>query len=376
MNMLIAVGDMLDDNGFEETSKTVPREALTKCNEARGALLEVFARDPSLFRNPPERERRLFEEYMNPTSSVKVTPWKSSEIPTQLPPLPRVLDPTLEVAAFTHQGMGSGRVTDLSYERLEWVGDSYLYLTATLLISQTFPTLLPGKCSQLRERLIKNITLADYARQYGFEKFAKIPKEIIGHSKNSAKDQDFTKIMGDVFEAYVAAVILSDPENENGLRRATQWLKQLWSMTLKKEIINEEKGGMKYDSPMWRLRGKNVGKVEVTEAAPVQLGPKEELQKLLGSKGVKLTYKDAAPERKDKNNKLPLFTVGVYLDGYGFTDKQLGYGTANGKKDAGNRAAAMALASKTLMKQLMEKKKVHDARLEQERQALESVGGK
>jgi len=260
----------------------------------------------------------------------------------------------------------------LSYERLEWVGDSYLYLTATLLIAQTFPALLPGKCSQLRERLIKNITLADYARQYSFEKFAKIPKEIIGNSKHAAKDQDFTKIMGDIFEAYVAAVILSDAEN--GVPRATEWLKQLWSMTLKKEIVNEEKSRMKYDSPMWRLRG-DISKVEAAEAAPVQLGPKEQLQKLLGSKGVKLTYKDAAPEKKDKNNKLPLFTVGVYLDGYGFTDKQLGYGTANGKKEAGNRAAAMALASKTLMKQLTEKKKIHDAGLEQERQALESVKG-
>lgn len=305
-------------------------------------------------------------------SALTITPWKAAEIPTQFPPLPKILDPTLEIAAFTHQGMSAGRVGDLSYERLEWVGDAYLQLTCTLLIAQTFPALLPGKCSQLRERCVKNITLATYARKYGFDKRAKIPDDLFGSSKHSVKDPDMTKIYGDIFEAYVAAVVLSDPKH--GLARVTEWLKKLWSMDLKKEIIDEEKNGIKFDSPMWRLRG-DVGKIEIKSSDPVQLGPKEQLQKLLGSKGIKLTYKDAAPEKKDKKNRLALFTVGVYLDGYGKKDLQLGFGTGNGKKDAGNKAAAMALANKTLMKELTEKKKMQDAQLEREREALEGLGG-
>lgn len=374
-NLLNALDEVLDEDGSAEVMYWMGRDSFSRCLDLRTLLQNQKSTTTSLAINTPPAQQPQSIGVPNlakSLSALSVMPWNYSEIPNQLPPLPKVLDATLETAAFTHQGMGTGRVTDLSYERLEWVGDAYLYLTSTLLISQTFPILLPGKCSQLRERLVKNITLSDYARQYGFEKRAKLPNEILGNSKYPAKDQDLTKIMGDIFEAYVAAVVLSDPEN--GVVRITDWLRKLWSMTLKKEIINEEKSEMKLDSPMWRLRG-DVGKVKIASSAPVHLGPKEQLQRLLGSKGIKLMYKDAAPERKDKTNKLPLFTVGVYLDGYGHKDKQLGYGMANGKKDAGNKAAAMALANKSMMKELTDKKKIHDAQLEREREALERIGG-
>jgi ribonuclease-3 len=372
---MISLGDLLEEDGLEEVTELIGQDSIDQCLELRTLLLKQQYRDPSLFETPLKPEPNTFEDSKFPSSlsPLCVTPWKSSEIPTKFPALPAVLDTTLEVAAFTHQGIGSGRIGDLSYERLEWVGDSYLEITSTLLISQTFPALLPGRCSQLRERLVKNITLEGYARQYGFDKRAKIPDAILSNPNLADREQNLTKIYGDIFEAYVAAVVLSDPED--GVARVTDWLKKLWGMTLRKEIIAEEKSGMPYDSPMWNLRGE-VEKVEVTSSGPVQLGPKEKLQKLLGSKGVKLTYKDAAAERKDKSNKLPLFTVGVYLDGLGEKDKQLGFGTANGKKDAGKKAAAMALANKNLMQHLLEKKKIHDAQMEQERQAMENVAGK
>jgi ribonuclease-3 len=373
-NLIDTLNEALDEDSAEEVMYSIGKETFNQCLELRSLLKKRVNPEAPPIKTPPASQTQPPDAPSLPKSlsALSVTPWKSSEIPHQLPPLPKVLDPTLETAAFTHQGMGVGRVTDLSYERLEWVGDAYLYLTSTLLISQTFPTLLPGKCSQLRERLVKNITLSDYARQYGFEKRSKLPNDLLGNSKHPAKDQDLVKIMGDIFEAYVAAVILSDPKD--GVTRVTDWLKKLWSITLKKEIINEEKSGMKFDSPMWRLRG-DVGKIEIVSSAPPQLGPKEQLQKILGSKGIRLTYKDAAAEKKDKTNKLPLFTVGVYLDGYGHKDKQLGFGTANGKKDAGNKAAAMALANKNMMKELTDRKRMHDAQLEREREALEGIGG-
>jgi ribonuclease-3 len=89
--------------------------------------------------------------------------------------------------------------------------------------------------------------------------------------------------MGDIFEAYVAAVILSDPAG--GLARAISWLKALWGMTLRKEIIQEEKCGLKIDNPLWRLRG-SIGLDDPSasvEAPP--LNPKERLHKMLGAKG-------------------------------------------------------------------------------------------
>ena len=150
----------------------------------------------------------------------------------------------------------------------------------------------------------------------------------------------------------------------------TEWLKKLWGIELKKEILEAEKSGNKFDSPMWNLRGA-VDSVEIRSSGPAELGPKDELQKLLGSKGIRLIYKDAAPVKKDRDNKLPLFTVGVYLNGYGKQDLQLGYGTSNGKKEAGKFAAEMALGRKKLMSELTDKKKLYEAQMEREKEALE-----
>ena len=293
--------------------------------------------------------------------------WESASIPDRLPALPKILDPILEAGAFIHQGVTKGRVTDVSYERLEWIGDSYIYFLSSILISKTFPTLLPGKCSQLRERLVKNVTLAYYARQYGFEERAKLPSSFSVPSFRQSKDVDKTKVLGDIFEAYVAAVVLSDPED--GITRVSAWLKDLWGMTLKKEIIEEEKHGLKIKSPLWNLP-KPADRAQPAAPVAPPPNPKERLQKLLGSTGIKLEYKDAAPVKKDKETKLPLFTVGVYLSGWGEKDRLLGTGTAHGKKDAGMKAAAMALENRKAMDLYVEKKRVFDAQLELERQAL------
>lgn len=53
----------------------------------------------------------------------------------------------------------------------------------------------------------------------------------------------------------------------------------------------------------------------------------------------------------------------------------LGFGKANGKKDAGMKAAEMALANKQVMKGLLEKKKIYDEQMEMEKAALEKSGG-
>ena len=376
-NLIHAIRELWDHSGADNNADNNDLEAYMgeEAYKHLSGLYHIFNKQAIASKTQPTKRDNIPEiNHANSGQAITpftITPWKSCEIPPKLPLLPKVLDPTLETAAFTHQGMTAGRVGDLNYERLEWVGDAYLQLTCTLLIAQTFPALTPGKCSQLRERCVKNLTLASYARQYGFDHRAQIPDEL-RNSKHPSKEHDMTKIMGDIFEAYVAAIILSDPML--GIKHVIDWLKKLWSVELKREIVEADKTGAKFDSPMWNLRGA-VDHVEIRDSGPVDLGPKEVLQKLLASKGVKLTYKEAALEKKDKKNKLPLFTVGVYLNGYGKKDMQLGYGTGNGKKDAGMRAAEMALNNKKLMKELTEKKKIHDAHLEREREALDGVSG-
>ena len=74
---------------------------------------------------------------------------------TSLPTLPPILDPTLRLAPFIHQGTTGGIhfsiATSISYERLEFLGDAYLELLASRLLFTTYPLLTPGRLSQKRE---------------------------------------------------------------------------------------------------------------------------------------------------------------------------------------------------------------------------------
>lgn len=289
-----------------------------------------------------------------------VTPWTVSTIPKDDPPLPPILDKTLEIACFTHTNAGSGRVTDLNYEQLEWVGDAYLELTATLLISQTFPAFSPGKTSQVRERLVKNAQLSQYAKLYNFEKRANLGPNF------KVKDNDMTKIFGDMFEAYVAAVILSDPKN--GISKAVEWLKGLWGRTIMKDIRAEERQEFHYRNPMWHLKS-GEGNIEEAQPQAPPLPPKDQLQKAIGVKGVRIYYDELA-QTTDRISKLPLYTVGCFIDGWGEKGKQLGHGSARGKKEAGSKAAQMALDSKRMMKVYIEKKRLHDEQRKLEENAL------
>ncbi|XXG97627.1 Autophagy protein 37 [Hypoxylon texense] len=285
---------------------------------------------------------------------VFLTRWTPEDIPgSSLPPLPSVLDPVLEQAALTHCGMTT-KPSDMSYERLEWIGDAYLYLMSTSFIYQTFSSLSAGRCSQLRERLIKNETLSNYTVQYGINKRTRFPAEFNLHGRvggSQASENAKRKVLGDVFEAYVAAIILGDPE---GLSRASPWLKSLWGTMLEHEIRIE------FESQASLVRNRSSGgegNGDAQNAAGQDLNPKVLLGKTIGTKGVKISYSDIGEPKKDKHSgKLPWFTVGVFLDGLGERNLQLGVGGALSKKEAGAIAARQALENKGLMSRLLKKK--------------------
>ena len=165
-----------------------------------------------------EQESRVTEqakpepaEHSQPEVPI-LTPWRPSEIAKSIPPLPAVLDPVLEKASFTHAGVATlhgGR----SYEQLEWLGDAYLYLMSTAYIYMTFPNMPHGDMCQIREVLVRNSTLREYSVHYGFEKRAVLPNEysMDGRTGGSrATEKERAKVLGDIFEAHVAAIILSD----------------------------------------------------------------------------------------------------------------------------------------------------------------------
>ncbi|RCI16169.1 hypothetical protein L249_2351 [Ophiocordyceps polyrhachis-furcata BCC 54312] len=274
------------------------------------------------------------------------TPWRSSEIPRERPPLPEVLDPELERLAFTHAGCGNGE----SYERLEWLGDAYLELIASSLIYQTFTRTPSGRCSQLREILIRNTTLANYFQQYDMPSRARLPPDLCrsrGPGRGRSSDKDLLKTQGDMFEAFVAAVIISDPQQ--GLAKTASWLKDLWGQTIQEQIVENERMTSRSLPP----------RVKTAHCAPgnCDINAKDKLRGSIGAKGIVLRYEDIPGVGKDKNLGLPLYTVGVYLDGWGEKNKLLGRGTAMQKKEAGHRAASMALENKKLMSMYEARKK-------------------
>ncbi|KAK1251095.1 hypothetical protein MKX07_005650 [Trichoderma sp. CBMAI-0711] len=274
-------------------------------------------------------------------SNIKVTPWTASEIRQEWPPLPPILDPKLAEEVFTHPGLG----LKYNYERLEWLGDAYIELIASALIHQTFTQLRSGTCAQLRERCVRNITLAEFFRHYDMSRWAKLPGSFRDHmtlGRGRSKDKDLLKTQADMFEAYVAAVILSDPEQ--GLITVVGWLKSLWGRTLKEDI---------YKAEVARSRSET----QPTPGGAIDSSAKQRLSVKIVTKGVTIEYKDLPGEKRDKNLGLPLFTVGAYLTGYGEVGRLLAVGTALSKKDAGNKAAEAALQNKRLIQAYEEKKK-------------------
>jgi ribonuclease-3 len=240
-----------------------------------------------------------------------------------LPAIPPIT-PELSTAVFTHQGMAGVHSNsqppsqEMTYDRLEFLGDAYIEVIATRLIWESYKSLSAGRMSQIRELLVKNETLHEYALAYSFD------KRIKAQDFQREDPKRWLKIVADVFEAYVAAVVLSDPVG--GFKAAEEWLVALWQPKLK----------------------------DVKATAP-NLKAKEELARKIMAKGVKLNYRDEAPMQQLKGGMQTYF-IGVYLTGWGWEDLHLGSGTGLSKVAAGNEAAARALENRVVMEQITEKR--------------------
>lgn len=235
-----------------------------------------------------------------------------------LPPLPQVPSGPYSEAPFTHKStIQHDRVSaagDLTYERLEFLGDAYIEIIATRLIFSRFNHFAAGRQAQVRERLVKNDTLIEFSHAYNFRDRLHVNDQE-GKSQNP---KGAGKILADVFEAYVAAVVLSDPQH--GFERVETWLTELWAPILLKEF----------------------GPVSETTTQNIYNGnAKQELQQKILGKGVKLDYREERPMEQSKHAQK--YFVGLYLTGWGYENQFLGYGEGQNKVEAGNRAAMHAM---------------------------------
>ncbi|KAJ5709640.1 hypothetical protein N7493_009931 [Penicillium malachiteum] len=248
-------------------------------------------------------------------SSLTESKKKNSRIPT----LPSIGNEQLERSVFIHPACGKQH--DTSYDRLEILGDAYIELIATKLVWNRFPAISSGQISQIREGLVKNETLAKFSEDYGFDQRASVPAAF------SEQPKRLLKTKGDIFEAYVAAIVLSNPRD--GYQIAEKWLTSLWTPMLAK-----------------------LGHQKAT------LRSKEELAKKIMGKGIKLEYISERDAIDEKGTGTQTFFIGVYLTGWGWEKQHLGSGSGSSKVAAGDEAARDAMANNSsLISKIAEVKK-------------------
>jgi ribonuclease-3 len=260
----------------------------------------------------------------------------------KLPALPPITSLALLSAPFTHTSAlpyYMPATSTNSYEPLEFLGDAYLELMATRLIHERFSAHTVGQKAQLREQLIRNDNLSTYARSYGFEDRIKIGGTDL---KQDTKSKAWIKILADVFEAYVACVVLSD--STNGYNICEQWLWQLWEPKIQD----------------WRINGS--GKVS-GEEEHASTDIKAMLQKYIATKGVRLEYLEEKPMEHVKEGNKTTFFMGVYLTGWAYNKHPLGSGSGRSKVIAGAEAAKDAFTRSAQLVEECHRRKVEYDRI-------------
>ena len=92
---------------------------------------------------------------------------------------------------------------DVSYERLEFLGDAILNLIVANYLYMRFPEENEGFLSKIRTRIVNGKMLGSLAEKIGFNKFAIISKQV-----EDANGRSNYKIMEDIFEAFIGAIYI------------------------------------------------------------------------------------------------------------------------------------------------------------------------
>lgn len=90
---------------------------------------------------------------------------------------------------------------DMSYERLEFLGDAILNMIVANYLYFRFPDQNEGFLSKIRTRIVNGKMLGYLSNEIGFPKFAIISKQV-----EEANGRNNYKIMEDIFEAFIGAL--------------------------------------------------------------------------------------------------------------------------------------------------------------------------
>jgi ribonuclease-3 len=115
--------------------------------------------------------------------------------------------------AFTHTSYLNENNSEplVSYETLEFLGDSILNFYVSLFIYRSFPEYSEGKMSKLKQLMIQESTLAQLSKEIGLNRTDEKGKlEYLKLGEGEIKNQGGNKdsILADIFESFVAALYL------------------------------------------------------------------------------------------------------------------------------------------------------------------------
>lgn len=315
---------MLDRFVADETRSDADRDILHHASELRRLLAQ---KENSASATP---RRELDEKRPETAPRVAVPPYVHRKVleAKDLPPLPPIDEPHIHDAVFTHRSYiikngEKGTYTDLEldYERLEFLGDAYIELIASHALYSRFPHVdVPQLCSW-RERLVENSMLGKFSEAYGFT------DRLRHHNQWDRNSKAWKKVVADIFEAYVAGIVLSDPQN--GYETADKWLTELWApqlLSFKEKIIEDPHA-------------------------------KNKLAALIIVNDTKLEYREERPMIYEKGSNLQKYFMGVYLTGWGYQNEWLGSGEGQNKANASSAAAADAIKKNSSVTQDAAKQK-------------------
>lgn len=98
---------------------------------------------------------------------------------------------------------------EMSYERLEFLGDAILDMIVARYLYERYPDQNEGFLSKMRTKIVNGKMLGHLAKEIGFPKFAIISKQI-----EDSQGRDNYKTMEDIFEAFIGAIYIDFQNDE------------------------------------------------------------------------------------------------------------------------------------------------------------------
>ena len=106
--------------------------------------------------------------------------------------------------AFTHASYANAAHRKRkNYERLEFIWDAVLQLYVSEFLFKQFPDVPEGTLTQLRSKLVREESLARFARELGLGELLYLG---VGEEKSGGRDRD--SVLANVFESFVGAIYL------------------------------------------------------------------------------------------------------------------------------------------------------------------------